>query len=324
MPTHAVSKLYLASLRLDSAGSRIAPLKTFLEQVILDNGENAGLVNRAFYFIQKCKSALGDYSSAMAGFEDIIDNNPNTYEALVASWDYSATALLMNGNGQGGGKPSPITNDQLSIDNGSEQEMFRFKSFSDDPDDKSRLSKEEKKQIRTNVIKTFEETRKEEINIINKLKERSDRGDRNAGKELKRRELIQAVVKKRQPNDIYEHINGVSSDIKTIFNASDDNALKNEQNTIPSEYELSQNFPNPFNPVTKIQFALPKDGKVQLVIYDILGREVVKLVNNEFRTAGRYVSEFNGSRLASGVYFYRISVDDGKAFNMVKKMVLVK
>ena len=51
---------------------------------------------------------------------------------------------------------------------------------------------------------------------------------------------------------------------------------------------------------------------------------VANLVNNEFRTAGRYVSEFNGSRLASGIYFYRISVDDGKTFDMVKKMVLVK
>jgi hypothetical protein len=321
--TDAVSKLYLASLRLDSTGSRIAPLKTFLEELILDNGDNAGLVSRAFYFIQKCKAALGDYSSAMAGFEDIVNNNPNTYEALVSSWDYSATALLMNGGSSGGNRP--IISSEWLIDNVNEQEgMFKLNSFNDDPDDRNGFSKEEKKQIRTNVIKTFEETRKEEINLINKLKERSDRGDRNAGKELKRRELIQAVVKKRQPADIYEHINSVSSDIKTIFNATGDNALKNEQNTMPSEYELSQNFPNPFNPVTKIQFALPQDGKVQMVIYDILGREVVKLVNNEFRTAGRYVSEFNGSRLASGVYFYRISVDDGKAFNMVKKMVLIK
>jgi hypothetical protein len=97
-----------------------------------------------------------------------------------------------------------------------------------------------------------------------------------------------------------------------------------QQNTIPDTYELSQNFPNPFNPTTKIQYALPMDGKVQLIIYDILGREVVKLVNNEFNQAGRYVKEFNGSRLASGIYFYRILVNDGKDFNSVKKMVLVK
>jgi len=51
---------------------------------------------------------------------------------------------------------------------------------------------------------------------------------------------------------------------------------------------------------------------------------VAKLVNSEFRTAGRYMSAFNGSRLASGIYFYRISVDEGKAFDMVKKMVLIR
>src|SRR5690606_33647420 len=103
---------------LDSAGNRIAPLKSFLEQVILDNGENAGVVNRAFYFIQKCKAALGDYSSAMAGFEDIMNNNPNTYEALVASWDYSATALLLNGGNSGGNRSAvSIINYQSSMYN---------------------------------------------------------------------------------------------------------------------------------------------------------------------------------------------------------------
>lgn len=308
----ALNKLYLASLRLDSAGSKMTPLKAFLEEVILDNGDKPGLVSRAFYFIQKCKAALGQYQSALTGFSDIVTNNPNTYDALVASWDYAATTLLMNG-GQGGG-------DKLKF---GEEELFTFHSFSDDPKDQ-KLSKEQKQQVKINVVRSFEETRKEEINVINKLKEKSDRGDRNAQKELKRRETLQAVVTKRQPADIYEHINNVSSDIRVVFNSTDDNSIKKEQNSIPVEFELSQNFPNPFNPTTKIQYALPKDGKVQLIIYDILGREMAKLVNNEFRSAGRYVSEFNGSRLASGIYFYRIIVNDGKDFNSVKKMVLVK
>jgi hypothetical protein len=313
----ALSKLYLASLRLDSAGSKMIPLKTFLEEVILDNGDKPGLVSRAFYFIQKCKAALGQYQSALTGFGDIITNNPNTYDALVSSWDYAATTLLMNG-GQGGGEKPAF----------GEEELFAFHSFIDDPkdpiDDRSKLTKEQKQQVKVNVVKSFEETRKEEINVINKLKEKSDRGDRNAQKELKRRETLQAVVTKRQPEDIYEHINNVSSDIRVVFNSTDDNLIKKEQNSVPVEFELSQNFPNPFNPTTKIQYALPKDGKVQLVIYDILGREMAKLVNNEFKSAGRYVSEFNGSRLASGIYFYRILVNDGKDFTQVKKMVLVK
>ncbi|MCI0450497.1 MAG: T9SS type A sorting domain-containing protein [Chlorobi bacterium] len=96
--------------------------------------------------------------------------------------------------------------------------------------------------------------------------------------------------------------------------------------SIPTVFSLSQNYPNPFNPLTKIKFGLPKDSKVNLVIYDILGREVIRLVNKEFKSAGTHVVEFNGSNYASGVYFYRIEVEgaDGKKFVDSKKMVLVK
>jgi photosystem II stability/assembly factor-like uncharacterized protein len=100
---------------------------------------------------------------------------------------------------------------------------------------------------------------------------------------------------------------------------------------IPNEYKLHQNYPNPFNPVTKINYELPKDGRVKLVIYDILGREIKSLVNNEFKQAGRYTVEFNGTQFASGIYFYRIQVEDqrsavvdGKSYTSVKKMALIK
>ena len=89
---------------------------------------------------------------------------------------------------------------------------------------------------------------------------------------------------------------------------------------VPSKFELSQNYPNPFNPSTKINFDLAKDGKVNLKIYDMLGREVSTLVN-EFRTAGYYTIDFNASALSSGVYFYRITTED---FSAIKKMVLMK
>jgi len=93
------------------------------------------------------------------------------------------------------------------------------------------------------------------------------------------------------------------------------------RNQIPTVYNLYQNFPNPFNPSTKINFDLPKDSKVTLVIYDLLGRVVKRLLNSEFKQAGRYSIDFNASNLASGVYFYRIEAGD---FVMTKKMVLVK
>ena len=99
-------------------------------------------------------------------------------------------------------------------------------------------------------------------------------------------------------------------------------AKEKEKETIylPLSYGLSQNYPNPFNPVTKINYEIPKEGKVKLMIYDVLGREVKTLVN-EVKQAGKYTVEFNGHNYASGVYFYKIEV--GK-FTEVKRMVLVK
>ena len=73
---------------------------------------------------------------------------------------------------------------------------------------------------------------------------------------------------------------------------------------VPSEFNLYNNFPNPFNPTTSIQFDIPVDSKVQLKIYDITGREVHTLVN-EIRKAGHYTESFDGTNLASGVYIYR-------------------
>lgn len=90
--------------------------------------------------------------------------------------------------------------------------------------------------------------------------------------------------------------------------------------SIPKEYSLSQNYPNPFNPVTNIKYQIPKDGLVTLKVYDITGREIVKLVN-EVKQAGNYTVSFNGSNFASGVYFYRIQSGD---FVQVKKMILIK
>jgi len=85
-------------------------------------------------------------------------------------------------------------------------------------------------------------------------------------------------------------------------------------------YELVQNYPNPFNPSTMIKYQIPKSGNVTLKIYDILGAEVATLVNEE-KSVGRYEVNFDASSLASGVYLYRIQVND---FVDVKKMVLMK
>ena len=96
---------------------------------------------------------------------------------------------------------------------------------------------------------------------------------------------------------------------------------RGNENIIPKYFKLHQNYPNPFNPTTKINYELPKNNQVTLVIYDILGQEIIRLVNNDFKQAGRYTVEFNGQNYASGVYFYRI---EAGSFVVSKKMVLVK
>jgi len=90
---------------------------------------------------------------------------------------------------------------------------------------------------------------------------------------------------------------------------------------IPLKYNLSQNYPNPFNPTTKIDFALPNDSKVSIKIYDMTGREVMNIMNNELKTAGYYTININPSMLSSGVYFYRMISDK---FIETKKMAIVK
>lgn len=92
----------------------------------------------------------------------------------------------------------------------------------------------------------------------------------------------------------------------------------------PKTFSLAQNYPNPSNPVSKINFELPFDSKVSILVYDILGREVKKLVD-ENRIAGFYSVTFDGTNLASGVYFYRISASgSGASFVKTMKMVLIK
>lgn len=91
---------------------------------------------------------------------------------------------------------------------------------------------------------------------------------------------------------------------------------------LPEKYTLNQNYPNPFNPTTTIKFALPKAGNVSILIYDVAGREVTRLINNAPLNAGSFDVKFDGSNLSSGIYFYKLLVD-GNTIS-TKKMSLIK
>ena len=93
-----------------------------------------------------------------------------------------------------------------------------------------------------------------------------------------------------------------------------------EELIIPTKFELNQNFPNPFNPVTTIRYALPKSARVTLSVYDLNGRVVEKLVDEQ-KVPGHYSVQWNAERYSAGVYFYKLEAGD---FVEVKKCVLVK
>ncbi len=89
---------------------------------------------------------------------------------------------------------------------------------------------------------------------------------------------------------------------------------------IPAEYSLSQNYPNPFNPETTIRFSVIEETEVSLKVFDILGREVANLVENNMQP-GKYSVKFNGENLSSGIYFYRI---EAGSFSAIRKMMILK
>lgn len=92
----------------------------------------------------------------------------------------------------------------------------------------------------------------------------------------------------------------------------------------PKNFDMGQNYPNPGNPKCKINFEMPVDGRVSVKVYDILGKEVMTLID-ENRKADYYTIEFDGSNIATGVYFYRIYAEgEGQKFTKTLKMILVK
>jgi len=97
-------------------------------------------------------------------------------------------------------------------------------------------------------------------------------------------------------------------------------SVEEAANALPVEFKLNQNFPNPFNPTTNISFYLPKKSEVNIIVYNVLGQEVVTLVD-EVKSAGRHIVQFDGKNLSSGVYICRMGIGN-QVFK--RKMMLLK
>jgi hypothetical protein len=112
---------------------------------------------------------------------------------------------------------------------------------------------------------------------------------------------------------------GISSGNQSweLYGWDDDITL---ENAIPTEYALKQNYPNPFNPSTIISYQLPQDSNARLTVYDVMGREITKLVDG-YKSAGNYEITFDASGLVSGVYFVRLEAGE---FTATQKLLLIK
>jgi hypothetical protein len=112
----------------------------------------------------------------------------------------------------------------------------------------------------------------------------------------------------------------VGSDVATGEFSIGVTSTEDETDNTPNVYSIEQNYPNPFNPATTIRYSIPKEGFVSLKVYNAIGEEVTKLVN-EIKDAGNYNVVFDATNFASGIYFYRLQAG---SFSHVKKMIISK
>ena len=122
-------------------------------------------------------------------------------------------------------------------------------------------------------------------------------------------------------------MNAASTINSTVYNSSIQmhfqkitGVQENKSDGYPSSFQLSQNYPNPFNPTTVINYSLPKSGFVTIKVYDVLGKVVTTLINED-KPVGNYKVEFNANKLTSGIYFYRM---ESGLYSQTNKLLLLK
>jgi hypothetical protein len=262
-------------------------LKNYLNDKIQQYCGDAQFVDIAYNLTLSCDTKMQNYNSAASGYEFIALYHPNEEIQLFASIDYTYIEELLNG----GGSNSDIT------------KAFNLKKFLD------------KKPVHKIVKESYEKVAENNLMQANTITQKYSRTDKRELIERAKYNINTSIGLAREEKERRR-----TEDLKLLLGL-DKISNSKADNITPLKFSLSQNYPNPFNPVTKIKYELPKNVNVTIKIYDLLGREVTILVNNEFKLAGSYEIEWNASNYASGVYFYRIQAGD---FTDVKKMVLIK
>jgi len=293
-------------------------LKTYLTERIQSELYSEGFEDIAYQLILMCEANLENYNEALSGYEFISMYHPDPELRLLASWDFSEIENLING----GGSTTTYTIEQRikklekSISSGSDT-LMRLMKTSYNRVIEERIEKRINEKIKGDKIGTYEKMSKKEIKNLPRTEKINLAYNRDEKTIISRANenlnILKGMSKEAKEKKYIEDLYLIS---KIKSQVVSDNVKVEE----PEEYILNQNYPNPFNPTTKINFALPKQGFVTMKVYDILGR-VVRTLVNEYKNAGNYITEFDGTNLSSGVYFYKLTADN---FSNVKKMILIK
>jgi Secretion system C-terminal sorting domain/Abnormal spindle-like microcephaly-assoc'd, ASPM-SPD-2-Hydin len=129
------------------------------------------------------------------------------------------------------------------------------------------------------------------------------------------------VIGDQSGNVVFVHNGATSPDLLPLLGTGTPDTDVEDETPLPKQFALQGNYPNPFNPTTRIVFDLPKATVVSLTIYNALGAQVAEILDQAAYEPGTHELQFNGANLASGIYFYRLRTPE---FNSVKKMVLLK
>jgi hypothetical protein len=244
------------------------------------------------------EAADSNFDAAIANLDYILTHSNNSYEIFYSMQDKLNILSLLDSNYLPGGDNLNQNNlNQMIINLLSGNNLSNSKRISEN----NNINRNSKEYL--NIFNNQLEYLNFKINNYNSLNIKEKQN-------LINHKILIDIMR----NSYIEGIPSLSTKSKYLK----DDKYKSE--IIPEKYSLSQNYPNPFNPVTKINFAIPKQGFVTIRLYDILGREVSRLVN-EYMTAGEYTIDFNAGNLSSGIYFYRMEIN---GFSDIKKMILIK
>ena len=282
----AVEELYLVSELRDTlnvnpqTNSIFGGLKYELEDLIRRNQLNLHIVETAYSVLLMCMTKLKDYNNALAGYDNIIDNHPDPVRRITASWDRAAVLLMMSGNGGG--------------EAGSDNSVLRSnRELLDEP---SHL-------IARNAF-----------SLLGTKDEMS-----KSTEQLPLRRLSETGRMKFKPADIKALESRISEDLKLILGSEEITDQDNES-LLNSGLIVHPNYPNPFNPVTRIVYELTEPSKVYARVYDNIGREI-EILFSGYKQEGRHILTFNGNRLSSGVYYLKLGNE--KIF-VLRKLILIK